>query len=124
MLRIRLVAQTVTSLPPVGPDDAAGLAEVDTARRELAGAYRTAAGWFDGFDSSLSHRGGEPPAVPTIDPGLGPVLLEAFDGARRTGRKDGVVASLRLLWLAERLDELHSLEADLSSSPDWFARSG
>ena len=122
--RVRLVAQTVTSLAPVGSEDDAALSDVDTARDELAGAYAVAAGWCDSFADSLSHRGGGPPDVPVVDPGLGSVLLGSFDEERRRGREDGVVASLRLLWLEERLDEVHALEADLSRTPDWFARPG
>ncbi len=122
--RMRLVAETAMSLLPIGPDDGEAPAEVDTARRELARAFRSAAWWCDEFTSALSHRGAESPEVPTVDPGLGPLLLGAFDESRRTGRKDGVVASLRLLWLQERLDELQSLERDLSSSPEWFAWPG
>ena len=122
--RVRLVAQTVSSLLPVGPDDDGALVEVDVASVALAGAYRSAAGWCDAFAGSLTHGAATPPAVPTSGPDLGPVLLEAFDEARRAGRKDGVVDSLRLLWLGERLDEIRSLETDLSTSPAWFARPG
>ncbi len=122
--RIRLVAQTLMSLPPGDSVDDVPIAAIGGARLALAGQYEAAAEWCSAFAEAVGERHPRLPEVPTVDPGLGPVLLGALDEARRRGRMDGVVASLRLLWLEERLDEVRDLEVDLAASPGWFARPG
>jgi hypothetical protein len=41
------------------------------------------------------------------------VLAAAWASARESGRRDAVLTVLRLLWVGERLHDLHGLQADL-----------
>ena len=45
----------------------------------------------------------------------------AFEDARQARRTDEMLTALRLLWLADRLDELRDLRTELAGSVGRFA---
>jgi hypothetical protein len=49
-----------------------------------------------------------------VDDELDEVLGEAWMAARRSGRRDEVLAVLRYVWVAERLGDLSALQSDLA----------
>jgi len=115
--RIRLTALTLDGLPdltvPGGPPP---LPEVVGARSIVTDECTAVEGWFDRFASSLGLRASAVPPVPPVDDNLAPELVEAWDAVCRAGRRDGVIAVLRLLWVEERMADLRVLQADLVSA--------
>jgi hypothetical protein len=55
-------------------------------------------------------------APPPVDDRLAPELVSAWDAVCRAGRRDGVIAVLRLLWVEERMTDLRTLQADLAGA--------
>jgi hypothetical protein len=54
--------------------------------------------------------------IPPVDTSLAPELVAAWDAVRRSGRRDGVIAVLRLLWVEERMADLRGLQEDLAAT--------
>jgi uncharacterized membrane protein YccC len=115
--RIRLTALTLDGLPDLAvPGGPAPLPEVVTARATVAAECTVVESWFDGFASSLGARASSVPTPPPADERLAPELVSAWDAVRRAGRRDGVIAVLRLLWVEERMADLRLLQADLAGA--------
>jgi len=53
---------------------------------------------------------------PPVDDRLAPELVGAWEAVRREGRRDGVIAVLRLLWVEERMADLRRLQIDLAAT--------
>ena len=115
--RIRLTALTLDGLPDlVVPGGPAPLPEVVTARAAVTAECTVVESWFDRFASSLGVRAPPIAAPPPVDDRLGPELGAAWDAVCRAGRRDGVIAVLRLLWVEERMTDLRMLQADLAGA--------
>jgi uncharacterized membrane protein YccC len=116
-VRIRLTALTLEGLPdltfPGGPPP---LPEVVTARATVTAECTAVESWFDGFAGSLGVRRAPVATMPPEDDHLAPELVAAWDAVRRDGRRDGVIAVLRLLWVEERMADLRRLQADLAAT--------
>ncbi len=116
-VRIRLTALTLEGLPDLavagGPPP---LPEVVTARATVTAECAAVESWFDRFAASLGVRGSPVPATPPVDDRLAPELVAAWDAVRRAGRRDGVLAVLRLLWVEQRMVDLRRLLADLAAT--------
>jgi uncharacterized membrane protein YccC len=117
--RIRLTAVTLEGLPdlgaPGGPDP---LPEVAAARGAVSRECTAVEAWFDGFATSLGHRQPGAPPAPVAAGRTAPELAAAWTAVRRAGRRDGVFAVLRLLWVEERLDDLLRLQSDLAGTAE------
>ena len=114
---IRLTAVTLESLPVLRPAGVvAPLPEVVAVRTRVAGACATVESWFDEFARSLGRRSASAPPVPPSDDHLVDELVGTWGLVRREGRRDGVFAVLRLLWVEQRIDDLRGLQADLAGS--------
>lgn len=115
--RIRLTALTLEGLPDLpAPGGAGPLPEVVAARATVAAECAAVESWFDRFATSLGSRSGAVPPLPDPSDHLDPGLVAAWDAVRRAGRRDGVIAVLRLLWVEERMDDLRRLQADLAGA--------
>jgi uncharacterized membrane protein YccC len=115
--RIRLTAVTLEGLPdlttPGGPPP---LPEVVTARSLVAGECAVVETWFDRFATTLGRRSGTVPPVPDVDARLAPELLAAWSAVQREGRRPGVIAVLRLLWVEQRMADLRRLQGELADT--------
>jgi hypothetical protein len=115
--RIRLTALTLEGLSDLAAAGAPPpLPEVVTARATVSGECTAVEAWFDGFVGSLGIRRADVPAIPPVDDRLAPELVGAWDAVRREGRRDGVIAVLRLLWVEERMADLRRLQTDLAAT--------
>ncbi len=115
--RIRLTALTLDGLPDLAePGAPPPLPEVVTARATVSAECTAVESWFDRFAGSLGVRGAELPTTPPVDERLAPELVAAWDAVRREGRREGVIAVLRLLWVEQRMADLRRLQADLAAS--------
>ena len=115
--RIRLTALTLEGLPDLaGPGAPAPLPEVVTARGTVSAECTAVESWFDGFAVSLGVRKHTMGPIPPVDTRLAPELVAAWDAVRRDGRRDDVIAVLRLLWVEERMADLRGLQADLAAT--------
>ena len=116
-VRIRLTALTLEGLPdltvPGGPPP---LSEVVAARSTVAAECTAVESWFDRFAGSLDTRRAAVATIPPVDGRLAPELVTAWDAVRRDGRRDGVIAVLRLLWVEERMADLRGLQTDLATT--------
>ena len=125
--RVLSVAQTLASLPhpaslPVSTSEP--LASVRSAEQDVAAAFDSVQRWFAALALALGGRHAETPAVAPVGDGWHPELLAAIEEARSTRRPDQMVAALRLLWLSERLMDLHRLQVELLESIDRIVGSG
>lgn len=115
--RIRLTALTLDGLPdltvPGGPPP---LPEVVTARATVTAECTVVESWFDRFASSLGMRKASVAQPPPVDDRLAPELVAAWQAVCRAGRRDGVIAVLRLLWVEERMADLRLLQSELSGT--------
>ena len=115
--RIRLTAVTLEGLPdltvPGGPEP---LSEVVTARSVVREECADVESWFEGFSSSLGGRHPTDVPAPMAGGRTAPELAAAWSAVRRAGRRDGVFAVLRLLWVEQRLDDLLRLQDDLAGT--------
>jgi len=115
-VRIRLTALTLEGLPdltfPGGPPP---LPEVVTARATVTAECTAVESWFGGFAVPSGAQGSGGHHAPEDDH-LAPELVAAWDAVRRDGRRDGVIAVLRLLWVEERMADLRRLQADLAAT--------
>ena len=119
--RIRLTAVTLEGLPDVAaPEGADPLAEVVAARDAVTRECAAVETWFDDFAVSLASRHPVEVAVPSDDARTAPELTAAWTAVRLSGRRDGVFAVLRLLWVEQRLDDLNQLRADLAGTAAEF----
>ncbi len=123
--RIRLTALTLDGLPDLAvPGGPAPLPEVIRARATVTAECASVESWFDRFASSLGARAPEAPALPPVDDRLAPELVAAWDAVCRAGRREGVIAVLRLLWVEERMADLRVLQADLATTVTGVATAG
>ena len=127
--RIRLTALTLEGLPDLAvPGAPPPLPEVVVARATVATECGAVESWFDGFAASLGAPGHVVATIPPVDARLAPEVVGAWDAVRRDGRRDGVIAVLRLLWVEERMADLRGLQADLATTteraerPPWWRR--
>ena len=115
--RIRLTALTLEGLPDLAvPGAPPPLPEVVTARATVSTECATVESWFDDFAGSLGVRRHAAGTIPPVEARLAPELVAAWDAVRRNGRRDGVIAVLRLLWVEERMADLRGLQADLAAT--------
>jgi uncharacterized membrane protein YccC len=115
--RVRLTASTLDGLPDLAvPGGPLPLPEVTAARATVVAECTTVEAWFDRFAASLGARSPSVPALPAASGRLDPELVAAWDAARSAGRRDGVIAVLRLLWVEERMEDLRHLQADLAGA--------
>ncbi len=113
---VRLVARTLTTLPePPRARDEPGPGAIRRARQEVIGAFVTVERWFDSSTDAFADRPVTLPVVEPADDSLRVDLLAAVGEAERSERADRLLAALRLLWLAERLDELRDRQAELAA---------
>jgi hypothetical protein len=114
---IRLSALTLERLPvlaaPGGPPP---IAEVVEARDVVTASCRSMEGWFCKAAGTLRDPAILVAAPDPPDPRVHVELLDAWSAVWRTGRRDGVFAVLRLLWVEERLDDLRQLQTDLAGT--------
>lgn len=116
--RIRLAAQALDALGPMPPADGPALPAVGTAGSALVDECRRAEQWYQACGTALARRGAVPPAPDHHD--LGPPLLAALEESRQAARRDGLSATLRMLWAEERLSDLSDLETKLSGAATLF----
>ena len=95
-------------------------AEVVAAREAVTRECAAVETWFDDFAVSLASRHPVEVAVPSDDARTAPELTAAWTAVRLSGRRDGVFAVLRLLWVEQRLDDLNRLRADLAGTATEF----
>ena len=115
--RIRLTAVTLDGLPDLAvPGAPPSLPEVVEARATVSSECAAVESWFDRFATSLGARAAEVPATPPVDDRLAAELAVAWTAVRREGRREGVIAVLRLLWVEERMADLRRLQADLAGT--------
>ena len=115
--RIRLTALTLEALPQLSvPGGPPPLPEVITARDTVSAECAAVESWFQRLTGSLGIRGTQLPDAPPVDNRLAPELVAAWDAVRRAGRRDGVLAVLRLLWVEERMADLRRLRDDLATT--------
>ena len=113
--RIQLTAATLDGLPDLAvPGGPPPLPEVVAARAEVAAECAAVETWFDRFAASLGARAPEAPPLLPVGDRLAPELVGSWEAVRRAGRRDGVIAVLRLLWVEERMADLRRLQADLA----------
>jgi uncharacterized membrane protein YccC len=111
---IRLTARTLDNLPVLTePDGSPSIEPVERARRAVVASCGALEQWYGEFAGTLAGR--SVPDVATVPDrgGLPDLLADAWVAARRSGRPDEVIAVLRYLWVAERLQDLTSLQLDL-----------
>ncbi len=117
--QIRLTAVTLESLPQLAePGGPAPLPVVVAARRKITEHLTAMERWFDEFARSLARRDVTVPPLPAVDRELPSELADAWMDVRRAGRRDGLFAMLRLLWVEQRIDDLRRLQVDLAGVGD------
>jgi uncharacterized membrane protein YccC len=115
--RIRLTAVTLDGLPDLArPGDPAPPPQVLVARDAVTAECAAVEAWFDRFTASLGSRAQVVPAAAPVDDRLAPELVDAWSAARREGRREGLIAVLRLLWVEERTADLRRLQAELAGT--------
>jgi len=121
---VRLTAATLEGLPVLqAPDGSSPLPEVLAARIAVTRECEIVERWFAECAASIGKRNGfAVPAPPPVDALVASNLIAAWRTSRHEGRTDGIFAVLRLLWIEERMDDLHTLQTDLASSTAAFDR--
>jgi hypothetical protein len=121
------VAQTLATLPHPASSDAPAsvpLESVRSAERQVAVAFNSVQLWFEALALALAGRHSETPAIAPVGEGGYPEVLAAVEEAGSARRPDQMVAALRLLWLSERLMDLHRLQVELLESMDRIVGTG
>jgi len=112
---IRLTARTLDNLPVLDePDRVATIESVEQARRTVVASCGAIEQWYVGYAQALGDLATTDLAPVPVDDELDEVLGEAWMAARRSGRRDEVLAVLRYVWVAERLGDLSALQSDLA----------
>ena len=120
--RVRLMARTLASLPkPAAPRGAPPLATVRSVAADVTEDFVTAQKWYEELTRALRSRRPVLPAVEPPNDDRRPELAVAFEDARQARRTDEMLTALRMLWLADRLDELRDLRTELAGSVGRFA---
>ena len=115
--RIRLTAVTLEGLPDLtSPDGPPPVPEVVAARAVVTRECASVESWFGACADSIGGRDPRVPAAPDLPDRPTPEVAAAWSAVRGAGRRDGVFAVLRLLWVEERLDDLLRLQADLAGT--------
>jgi uncharacterized membrane protein YccC len=115
--RVRLMARTLASLPAhAAPPGAPPLAAVRSVTEDVTVDFVAAQKWYEDLTGALRERRVDLPAVEPFDANLRPELTVAFEDARQARRTDEMLTALRLLWLAERLEEIRELRTELVAS--------
>jgi uncharacterized membrane protein YccC len=114
---IRRSALTLERLPVLAtPGAPPPIREVVVARTMVAGSCGKVERWFGDVARSLDDPSEVMPAPQPMEARLPPELTDAWSAVRRAGRREGVFAVLRLLWVEERLDDLRQLQAELAGT--------
>ena len=112
---IRLTARTLDNLPVLDePDRVATIESVEQARRTVVASCGAIEQWYVEYAEALGDLATTDLAPVPVDDELDEVLGEAWMAARRSGRRDEVLAVLRYVWVAERLGDLSALQSDLA----------
>ena len=120
---LRLPAATLEGLPDLAaPGGPPPLPEVVAARAGVTGECAAVESWFDRYSVTLGSRDPQVPPAPPVDDRLAGQLADAWTAVRRAGRREGVFAVLRLLWVEERMDDLRLLQADLAGTAGGLRR--
>lgn len=120
--RVRLMAQTLASLPAyAAPPGSPPLAAVRSVAEDVTVDFVTAQQWYEDLTRALHARWVDLPAVEPRDANLRPELAVAFEDSRQARRTDEMLTALRLLWLAERLEEIRELRMELVGSVGRFS---
>jgi uncharacterized membrane protein YccC len=115
--RMRLTAVTLEGLPDLArPGAPPPPPEIAMARAGLSSECAAVQSWFDRFTASLGTGSPAVPPIPPVDDRLAPGLADAWKAARRKGRREDIVAVLRLLWVEERMADLRRLQVDLAGT--------
>jgi hypothetical protein len=115
--RMRLTAVTLEGLPDLArPGAPAPPPEIAVARAGVSSECAAVRSWFDRFTASLGTGSPAVPPIPPVDDRLAPGLADAWTAARSKGRREDVVAVLRLLWVEERMADLRRLQVDLAGT--------
>ena len=123
--RIRLTAVTLEGLPDLTtPDGLPPLSEVVAARAVVTDECATVESWFEECADSIGGRRPRMPAAPALPDRPAPQVASAWSAVRAAGRRDGMFAVLRLLWVEERLDDLVRLQSDLAGTVGSLGRAG
>jgi len=121
--RMRLTAVTLEGLPDLArPGAPAPPPEIAAARAGVSSECAAVRSWFERFTASLGTGSPAVPTIPPVDARLAPGLADAWAAARSGGRREDVVAVLRLLWVEERMADLRRLQADLAATATGGAR--
>ena len=121
------VAQTLATLPHSATSDApvtVPLESVRSAERQVTVAFNSVQLWFEALARALGGRHTETPAIDPVGDGGHPEVLAAVEEASSARRPDQMVAALRLLWLSDRLMDLHRLQVELVESIDRIVGTG
>jgi uncharacterized membrane protein YccC len=119
--RVRLMARALASLPAyAAPPGASPLAAVRSVADDVTEEFAAAQRWYEELSRALRERPVDLPTEPP-DANLRPGLTAALENARQARRTDEMLTALRLLWLAERLEELRELRTELAGSVGRFA---
>ena len=114
---IRRSALTLERLPVLAtPGAPPPIREVVVARTMVAESCGTVERWFGDVARSLDDPSKVMPAPQPMEARLPPELTDAWSAVRRAGRREGVFAVLRLLWVEERLDDLRHLQTELAGT--------
>ena len=113
---IRLTARTLERLPLLATPGIPPIREVVVARTAVTASCGSMERWFCDVSRNLDDppHAPEPPAPD--DAGLPRELADAWSAVRKTGSRQEVIAVLRLLWVADRLDGLRHLQVELAGS--------
>jgi uncharacterized membrane protein YccC len=123
--RIRLTAVTLEGLPDLTtPDGPPPLPEVVAARAVVTDECASVESWFEECADSIGGRHPRIPTAPVLPDRPAPQVAVAWSAVRGAGRRDGVFAVLRLLWVEERLDDLVRLQSDLAGTVGSLGRAG
>ena len=119
--RVRLMARTLASLPAyAAPPGVPPLAAVRSLAADVTEEFVSSQRWYEDLARALRQRPVDVPTEPP-DANLQPELAVALEDARQARRTDEMLTALRLLWLAERLEELQELRTELAGSVERFA---
>jgi hypothetical protein len=115
---IRLTALTLEDLPVLrSPEGSDPFPEVLAARDVVTHECEAVEQWFAEFAASIARRSPSTvPPTPPVDTRVASELLAAWQAVQQIGRRDGIFAVLRLLWIEERMDDLRAMQDELAMS--------
>ena len=120
--RLHLAAFQLAILPEVPAEAGPPVPAVAEAGTALEGSCDDSRAWLVAIGELFRGDRGDLGSLAPTDEHLKPLLIRAFDDARRAGRADLVRVVLRMLWAAEVLDDGRALSGDLARSAELFGR--